>query len=132
MVTGVVPSPRFSPLMFIAHTKGSAFPLLVDFSSSVANSRSRPFSESICARDKVPTNLYKHAIASISMHSGGPELTKLTNTRLEDNLIRHRGDRHIIIIKIENIYGVRRSVPSFVGVVSYDGGNSKYVYLSFR
>ena len=27
-----------------------------------------------------------------SMHSGGLELTKLTCTRLEDNLIRHRGD----------------------------------------
>ena len=26
------------------------------------------------------------------MHSGGFELTKLTYTRLEDNLIRHRGD----------------------------------------
>ena len=28
-----------------------------------------------------------------SMHSGGFELTKLIYTRLEDNLIRHRGDR---------------------------------------
>ena len=28
-----------------------------------------------------------------SMHSGGFELTKLAYTRLEDNLIRHRGDR---------------------------------------
>ena len=29
------------------------------------------------------------------MRSGGFELTKPTyNTRLEDNLIRHRGDRH--------------------------------------
>ena len=27
------------------------------------------------------------------MHSGGFEFTKLTHTRLEDNLIRHRGDR---------------------------------------
>ena len=27
------------------------------------------------------------------MHSAGLELTKLTYTRLEDNLIRHRGDR---------------------------------------
>ena len=32
-----------------------------------------------------------------SMHSGGLELTKLTYTRLEDNnLIRHRGHRHIL------------------------------------
>ena len=28
-----------------------------------------------------------------SMHSKGFELTKLTYTRLDDNLIRHRGDR---------------------------------------
>ena len=27
------------------------------------------------------------------MRSGGFELTKMTYTRLEDNLIRHRGDR---------------------------------------
>ena len=32
-----------------------------------------------------------------SMHSGGFELTKLTYTRLEDNPIRHRGDRQIHI-----------------------------------
>ena len=32
VVTGVVPSPpRFLPSIFIAHTKGSAIPLLVDF-----------------------------------------------------------------------------------------------------
>ena len=29
-----------------------------------------------------------------SMHSGGIELTKLTYTRLEDNLIRHRGGQY--------------------------------------
>ena len=32
-----------------------------------------------------------------SMHSGGFELTKMTYTRLEDNLIRHRGDRRPMI-----------------------------------
>ena len=38
----------------------------------------------LCAR-KVPTIFYEY------MHSGGLEL--LTYTRLEDDLIRHRGDR---------------------------------------
>ena len=33
-----------------------------------------------------------------SMHSAGLELTKLTYTRLEDNLIRHRGDPVICFI----------------------------------
>ena len=32
-----------------------------------------------------------------SMHSAGLELTKLTYTRLEDNLICHRGDRSIYV-----------------------------------
>ena len=30
------------------------------------------------------------------MHSGGFELAKLTYTRLEDNLIRHRGDLYTL------------------------------------
>ena len=46
-------------------------PLLVDFSSSVAISRSRAFRKSICAQEKDP-RIYT------SMHSGGFELTKLT------------------------------------------------------
>ena len=67
--------------------QGSAIPLLVDFSSSVANSRSRAFRKSICAQEKIPG-------IDTSMRSGGLELAKLTYcTRLEHNLIRHRGDR---------------------------------------
>ena len=44
-----------------------------------------------------------------SMHSAGLELTKLTYTRLEDNLIRHRGDR----LYIPNIgyFGVNSELP---------------------
>ena len=53
---------------FIAHRVDSAIPLLVHFSSSVANSRFRIFRESICAQEKP---LYT------SMHSGGFELAKL-------------------------------------------------------
>ena len=33
-----------------------------------------------------------------SMHSAGLELTKLTHARLEDNLIRHRGDQIVRIV----------------------------------
>ena len=32
------------------------------------------------------------------MHSAGLELTKLTYTRLEDNLLRHRGDRKVYLV----------------------------------
>ena len=36
---------------------------------------------------------------------GGLELTKLTYTKLEDNLIRHRGDRYIgATVHISNFY----------------------------
>ena len=37
------------------------------------------------------------------MHSAGLELTKLTYTRLEDNLIRHRGDRLLIVSRVDSI-----------------------------
>ena len=54
VVTGVVPSsPQFSPSTFFAHRQGSAIPLLFDFSSSVANSRS-PLSESQLHTGKRP------------------------------------------------------------------------------
>ena len=45
---------------------GSAIPLLVDFSSSVANSR--VFRKSICAQEKSPTNLYEYALGGIRTH----------------------------------------------------------------
>ena len=62
----VVPSPpRFS---HIYRAQGSAISLLVDFSSSVANSRSRAFRKSICAQEKVPTNLYEYALGGIRTH----------------------------------------------------------------
>ena len=86
VVTGVVPSPpRFFRSIFIA----------------------RGVQQSHCS-SKFRRNLLTHALALSashfvykkksprfysSMHSGAFELTKLTYTRLEDNLIRHRGDR---------------------------------------
>ena len=49
-------------------TQGSAIPLLVDFSSSVANSRSCAFRKSICAQEKVPTVLFEYALGGIQTH----------------------------------------------------------------
>ena len=66
------------------------------------------FQQSHCSSILHPMLLLTHALAlsasqfarkkksprlDTSMHSGGFELTKLTYTRLEDNLIRHLGDR---------------------------------------
>ena len=52
-----------------------------------------------------------------SMHSGGLKLTKLTYTRLEDDLIHHRGDRLYIVARVSpapqkaNQEGVKTSKP---------------------
>ena len=46
----------------------SAIPLLVDFSSSVANSHSRAFRRSFCAQEKVPTNLCEYALGGARTH----------------------------------------------------------------
>ena len=83
VTTGVVLSPPpVIDFIFFAHRV--QHPLIVHFSSSVANSRSRAFRKSISAQEKAPRRI-------IRVRSGGFELTKLTYTRLEDNLIRHRG-----------------------------------------
>ena len=85
----------FSPVLgfnfFFPHRVQQSHSLLVDCSSSVADSRSRAFSASQSKHKKKPPRSYT------STHSRGFELTKLTYTRLEDNLIRHRGDRPMYI-----------------------------------
>ena len=72
MVTGVVPSPpRFRPSIF----------------HRVLRTHALALSASQFVHKKKSQRIYT------SMHSAGLELTKLAYTRLEDNLIRHRGDR---------------------------------------
>ena len=46
------------------------------------------------------------------MHSGGFELTELTYTRLEDNLIRHGGDREVYATSVTNRILVQRGLES--------------------
>ena len=63
---------------------------------------------------KTPPRIYT------SMHSGGFELTKLTYTRLEDNLIRHRGDqfkepRHLVLFLGQNCHIYRSMRPKVSG-----------------
>ena len=85
VVTGVVPSPPRVLPQRLSRIGFSNSILLVDFPSSVANSRSIALRKSLYAPEK---SLQNYA----NMHRGGLELTKLTYTRLEDNLIRHLGD----------------------------------------
>ena len=85
MVTGVVPSPpRFLPSIFIAHRVQQSHSSSIFHRVLLAHALA--FSASQFVRKKKSPRIYT------GMHSGGFELTNLTYTRLEDHLIRHRGD----------------------------------------
>ena len=86
VVTGVVPSPpRFLPSIFIAHRAQPSHCLSIF--RQVLLTHAFALSASQFVRKKKSPRIYTR------MHSGEFELTKLTYIRLEDNLIRHRGDR---------------------------------------
>ena len=61
-------SPPVLAFIFYRAWGSAAIPLLVDFSSSVANSRSRVFRKSICAQAKVPTILHAYELGRIRTH----------------------------------------------------------------
>ena len=113
VVTGVIPSPpRFLPSIFIAHrvqqSHCSSIFRRVLLTHALALSASR------FVHKKKSQRIYT------SMHSAGLELTKLTYTRLEDNLIRHRGDRQPDIQSLNRtIEHSSRSVSRSVGELAY-------------
>ena len=85
-VTGIVPSPpRLLPSIFIAHRVQQSH------CSSIFHRMLLTHALALSARQFVRKK--KSPRSYTSMYSGGFELTKLTYTRLEDNLTRHRGDR---------------------------------------
>ena len=87
VVTDVVPSPpRFLPSVFSAHRVQQSH------CSSVFHRVLLTHALALSASKFVHKK--KSPRIDTSMHSAGLELTQLTCTRLEDNLIRHRGDRH--------------------------------------
>ena len=87
VVTGVVPSPpRFMSSIFISHRAQQSH--CSSISHRVLLTHPLALSASQFVHKKKSQRMYT------SMHSAGLELTKkLTYTRPEDNLIRHRGDR---------------------------------------
>ena len=88
VVTGVIPSPpQFLPSIFIAHRVQQSH--CSSIVHRVLLTHALALSASQFVDKKKSQRIYT------SMHSAGLELTKLTYTRLEDNLIRHRGDRYI-------------------------------------
>ena len=89
VVTGVVPSsPRFLPSIFIAHSFQRSH--CASIFHRVLLTHALALSASQFVHKKKSQRIYR------SMHSAGLELTKQTYTRLEDNLIRHRGDRIVV------------------------------------
>ena len=78
-------SPRSSPSIFIARRVQQSY------CSSIFHLVLLAHPPALSAGQFVPKK--KSPRTYTSMHSGGFKPTKLTYTRLEDNLIRHRGDR---------------------------------------
>ena len=84
MVTGVVPSPpRFLPSTFIAHMVQQSHCSSIFY--PVLQTHALALSASQFVHKKQTQRIYT------SMHSAGLELTKLTYTKLDDNLIRPPG-----------------------------------------
>ena len=77
--------PRFLPSIFIPHRVQQSH--CSSIYHRVLLTHALALSASQFVHKKKTPRMYT------SMHSGGLELTKLTYTRLEDNLIRHRGNR---------------------------------------
>ena len=97
VVSGVVlSSPRFLPSISIAHRVQRSH------CSSI-------FHRGLLTLSRFPhVNLCGEMSPRIhtSMHSGGFELAKLTYTRPEDNLIRHRGDRYYLVQSVFQCFHV--------------------------
>ena len=87
VVIGIAPSPpRFLPSIFIAHRVQQSH--CASTFHRVLLTHALALSASQFVHNKKPPRIHTSC-----MHSGGFELMKLTHTRLEDNLMRHRGDR---------------------------------------
>ena len=126
MVTGVVPSPpRFLPSNFIAHRVQQS--RCSSIFHRVLLTHALALSASQFVHKKKSHRIYT------SMHSAGLELTKLTYTTLEDNLIRHRGDRLAYMIcqpkyfatncferRLETNINVLHARPTMVGNILSD------------
>ena len=90
VVTGVVPSPpRFLPSIFSAHRVQQSH--WSSIFHRMLPTHALALSASQFVHKKKSQRIYT------SMHSAELELTKLTYTRLEDNLIRHRGQIHLYL-----------------------------------
>ena len=89
VVSGVVPSPRrYVPSVFIAHTVQRSHCSSIFIEIRMLLTHAFALSESLFVRKKTSLRII------MSMHSGGLELTQLTYSGHEDNVLHHRGDGH--------------------------------------
>ena len=88
-VSFLPPLPRFLASIFIAHRVQQSHCSSIFHRVLLSHALALSASQIEQVRKKKSPRIYS------SMHSGGFDLTKLTYTRLEDNLIRHRGDRQV-------------------------------------
>ena len=87
-VSPLLPPTRFLPFIFIAHGRVHQSHCSSNFHRVLlTHALALSAQLNLCTQEKIPMNY-------TSMHSAGLELTKLTYIRLEDNLVRHRGDRY--------------------------------------
>ena len=85
------PPPGSLPPIFIAHRVQQSHSSSIFHRVLPTHALALPASKSMVHKTKPP-----QTYTSICTRSGGVELTKLTYyVRLEDNLIRHRGDRRM-------------------------------------
>ena len=104
MVTGIIPSPpKILPSIFIAHRVLQQSHYSTTFHRRLLT-HALAFSANQFVRKEIYPRIYTR------MHSAGFELMKLTYTRLEENLIRHRGELLIIFILYWNLI---RSIYQF-------------------
>ena len=97
VVTGVVPSPpRFLPSIFIAHRVQQSH--CSSIFHRVLLTHALALSASQFVHKKKSQRIYT------SMHLAGLKLTKLTYTRPDDNLIRHRGCMHGRVLRTRIYY----------------------------
>ena len=112
MVTGVVPSsPRFSPLIFIAHRVQQSHCSSIFHRVLLAHALALSASQFV--RKKKSPRIYT------SMHSGGFELTKLACTKLEDNLLLVAGLSVTPCVSIFSCRPVYDTVPLSTIVFSF-------------
>ena len=125
MVTGVIPSPpRFLPSIFIAHRVQQSHCSSIFHRTLLTHALALSASQFV--HKKKSQRIYT------SMHSAGLELTKLTYTRLKDNLIRHRGDRSKKCICLCRLYLVQYQFVSALLFHSCTLHTSSLLLLDYR